>query len=84
MTIKKNKKTKSPQRRSKTFSLIFNWDAALDKASKLMGVGVIIRDYEEKVLATMCSIMRYITNSAVAEAFAAWQRSRPTHCYLGR
>lgn len=50
-----------------------NWDAAIDKLRKLMGVGVIVRDHEGKVMATMCSPMKYITDPTVVEAFAAWR-----------
>jgi ribonuclease HI len=47
-----------------------NWDAALDKQKKLMGVGVMIRDHRGDVIATQCSTWQYITDPAVAEAMA--------------
>lgn len=47
------------------------WDAA--KTRKLMSVGVIVRDCEGKVLATLCSSKIYITNPIVAGAFVAWK-----------
>lgn len=36
-----------------------------------MGASVIVRDYEGKVMATMCSSMIFIIDPTVAEAFAA-------------
>ena len=36
-----------------------------------MGVGIIVRDYEKKVLATMCSSRKFIINPIVTEAYAA-------------
>lgn len=38
-----------------------------------MGVSVIARDHEGKVLATLCSSKPYITNPTVADAFFAWK-----------
>jgi hypothetical protein len=48
-----------------------NWDAALDKNQRLIGVGIVARDFEGKVIAAMCSSQRYISDSSVAEAFGA-------------
>jgi hypothetical protein len=58
--------TKPPQGFSK-----LNWDAALDKNQRLIGVGIVARDSEGKVIAVMCSSQRYISDSSVAEAFGA-------------
>jgi hypothetical protein len=58
--------TKPPQGFSK-----LNWDAALDKNQRLIGVGIVARDFEGKVIAAMCSFQRYISDSSVAEAFGA-------------
>lgn len=43
----------------------------IDKTRNLMGASVIVRDYEGKVMATMCSSMIFIIDPTVAEAFAA-------------
>jgi hypothetical protein len=46
---------------------------AIDKTRKKMGVSVIARDHEGKVLATLCSSKPYITNPIVADAIFAWK-----------
>lgn len=38
-----------------------------------MGVGVLVRDCEEKVMATMCSPHAYIIDLTMEEAFEAWK-----------
>jgi hypothetical protein len=48
-----------------------NWDAALEKNQRLIGVGVVARHFEGKVIAAKCSSQRYISDSSVAEAFGA-------------
>jgi hypothetical protein len=50
-----------------------NWNATIDQIRKLMSVSVIVRDYEGKVLATMCYSRKFITDPAVAEAYAVWK-----------
>lgn len=47
-----------------------NWDAAIAADRKLMGIGVIARDYEGRVLATQCLTKPYVRDSGVAEAMA--------------
>ena len=47
-----------------------NWDAALDKKRKLMGVGVVVRDCTGGVIASQCSTRPYINDPAVAEVMA--------------
>lgn len=48
-----------------------NWDAAVDRKHKMIGVGIVTRDSNGKVLAARCSFHRYISNPSVAEAFGA-------------
>ncbi|GLT54215.1 hypothetical protein SLA2020_274320 [Shorea laevis] len=48
-----------------------NLDASIDKARKLMGVGIIARDSMRQVMATMCSFKPYVLNPTVAEAYTA-------------
>lgn len=48
-----------------------NWDATIDETLKVIGVCVIVRDHEEKVLEIMCLTNPYITDPIVAKAFAA-------------
>jgi len=50
-----------------------NWYAAMDQKNKVMGVGIIARDHNGHVRASMCTITPYVLNSTVAEALAAWQ-----------
>jgi hypothetical protein len=38
-----------------------------------MGVGAIVRYHEGKVMATMCSSMKFIIDPTMGEAFAAWK-----------
>jgi hypothetical protein len=52
-----------------TFKL--NWDAAVDTKQRMIGVGIVARDSDGKVLGVKCSLHRNITNSSVAEAFGA-------------
>jgi hypothetical protein len=48
-----------------------NWDAVLDKAKKVMGVGLRARDFKGRVRACMCSHIPYIFDPSMAEAFAS-------------
>jgi hypothetical protein len=41
------------------------------KRQKLIGVGIVARDSEGKVMAAMCSFQRYISDSSVAKAYGA-------------
>lgn len=47
-----------------------NWDAAIAIDKKLMGVGVIIRDFEGGVLATQCMTKPFVRDLRVAETMA--------------
>lgn len=49
------------------------WDAALDHRRKLVGVSVIVRDFEGKVLAIMCYSRRFIIDQTMTEAYEAWK-----------
>ena len=50
-----------------------NWDAALDERRQRMGFGVIARDHEGKVIATMSGSLPNISCPSVAEALGAWK-----------
>ncbi|GLT72323.1 hypothetical protein SLA2020_442690 [Shorea laevis] len=50
-----------------------NWDAAIDTLNNRMGVGVIIRDEAGDVVPSMCVVVPYILDPAVAEAVALWK-----------
>ncbi|GLT53802.1 hypothetical protein SLA2020_270480 [Shorea laevis] len=50
-----------------------NWDAAIDKSRRIMGVGVIVRDGEGEVVAALHSSQMGIMDPATAEAYAAWK-----------
>lgn len=47
-----------------------NQDATIDKAKKLIGVGVIVRDGEGKVLTALHSSQMYLTNPTIAKNYA--------------
>lgn len=52
----------------------FNLDAALDVGSKKMGVGLIARDAAGVVVATKCSFMHPVSDSAIADqVIGAWK-----------
>jgi hypothetical protein len=50
-----------------------NWYSTLDCKKKLKGVGVIARNLEGNVMASMCSLQQYISNPSVAKACGARQ-----------
>ncbi|XP_042968948.1 uncharacterized protein LOC122301606 [Carya illinoinensis] len=50
-----------------------NWDASDDKASCKVGVGVVLRDWNSKVLATLRMEQDLFPDPHMAEAFAALQ-----------
>ena len=60
---KRQKSEKPPQAVDKV-----NWDAAIDVKNKKMGVGVIVRDADGLVSASMCTTVLYITDLTLAEA----------------
>lgn len=48
-----------------------NWDAAVDHKNKVMGVGLIARDYLGNVRASSCSFRPYVSDPTIAEAIGA-------------
>jgi hypothetical protein len=48
-----------------------NWDAAVDRRKKLIGIGLVARDHLGGVRGVMCSTVAYISDSTLAEALAA-------------
>jgi hypothetical protein len=48
-----------------------NWDVAVDRRKKLIGIGLVACDHLGGVCGVMCSIVAYILDSALAEAMAA-------------
>jgi hypothetical protein len=53
--------------------LKINWDAAVDKGSKIMGVGIIIRDHNGEVCASSCSTRPHVVDPSVAKALGPRQ-----------
>jgi ribonuclease HI len=49
-----------------------NWDAAVNKQSKRMGLGMIVRDEKWEFVAAMAKVLPSINDPTVAEALAAW------------
>lgn len=50
-----------------------NWNLAIDKHNHKMGVGVIARDVEGLILASMYTTVPFITDPSVVEAVATWK-----------
>jgi hypothetical protein len=50
-----------------------NWDAALDKTVRKMGVGVVARYDCANVLVAMAMVIPYINDSAAAKSLAVWR-----------
>ncbi|GLT53412.1 hypothetical protein SLA2020_266820 [Shorea laevis] len=50
-----------------------NWDIAINKSKKLMGMGVIVRDCNGQAQADLQSSRMFIMDPTTAEAYAAWQ-----------
>jgi hypothetical protein len=48
-----------------------NWDAAVDGRRKKIGIGVIVRDHEARVIAMLSETKDFIKDPATAEALAA-------------
>jgi hypothetical protein len=54
----------------------FNCDAAINKVTRRMGVGIIARDAGGAAIAVMCASRPYITDPATAEAMVAWMLAK--------
>ncbi|XP_035551702.1 uncharacterized protein LOC118349877 [Juglans regia] len=52
-----------------------NWDAAIDKGNSRLGIGVIVRNSEGSVMASLCSSMDLIPDPLLGEAVAARRAS---------
>ncbi|KAF5477039.1 hypothetical protein F2P56_003718 [Juglans regia] len=52
-----------------------NWDAAIDKGNSRLGIGVIVRNSEGSVMASLCSSMDLILDPLLGEAVAARRAS---------
>jgi ribonuclease HI len=50
-----------------------NWDAALDRNRKKMGFGIVVRNFEGRVLAARCGSVANISDPLIAEAIGAWK-----------
>jgi hypothetical protein len=50
-----------------------NWDAFVDKGRNLMGMGIMVRDCEGRLIAALCIPQNFIVDPATAEALAAWK-----------
>jgi hypothetical protein len=59
-----------------------NWDAALNKAMKNMGAGVVIQDDSGSFVAAISKIVPYIVDPLIAEAVAIWYAAQLA-CDLG-
>jgi ribonuclease HI len=56
--------------------LKINWDVALHKENKHMGVGVVIRDDKRDVVGALSKIVPYIVDPLTAEIVAVWHDAR--------
>ncbi|XP_040987666.1 uncharacterized protein LOC121235384 [Juglans microcarpa x Juglans regia] len=52
-----------------------NWDAAIDKGNSRLGIGVMVRNSEGAVMASLCSSMDLFPNPLLGEAVAARRAS---------
>lgn len=50
-----------------------NWNATLDLKNKKMGAGVVIRDEEGEVLASLCMSKPQVTSPIIAETTTLWR-----------
>ncbi|KAF5469997.1 hypothetical protein F2P56_010551 [Juglans regia] len=50
-----------------------NWDAAMSKKDRKVGLGVVIRDEEGEILVAAREQINYLTDSATAECLALWK-----------
>jgi hypothetical protein len=51
----------------------FYWDAASNPSLKRMGIGVVARDEDGKVIAAIVKVFPYVGDPLTAEAMGAWQ-----------
>ena len=63
-----NERWKTPPRGT----MKINWDAAIDRCKKLMGIGIVVRDFTGDVVATQSTMKAYVCDPVVAEALALW------------
>jgi hypothetical protein len=49
-----------------------NWDAAIDKQTLKIGIGIVIRDFDGSVVVARAKFLPYIIDPPTAEAVAAW------------
>ncbi|KAF5454650.1 hypothetical protein F2P56_024298 [Juglans regia] len=52
-----------------------NWDAAIDKVNSRVGIGIIVRNSEGAVMASLCSSMDLVPDPLLGEAIAARRAS---------
>jgi hypothetical protein len=50
-----------------------NWDASLNKMSRNMSVGVVVRNDQGQVVATLAKVLPFIDDSTTVEVVATWQ-----------
>lgn len=50
-----------------------NWDVAIDKSRKLMGVGVIVRDGVGKVVVALHASQMNLLDPTLAKAYVVWK-----------
>jgi len=56
-----------------------NWDAAWEGHTRMMGVGVVVRDWHGKVVAVVAETFYHSSDPTQAEARAAWRAISPYH-----
>jgi len=65
-----------------TGELKCNWDAALIPGQKIVGVGVMVRDDQGRMVASLARAIPGIDHPTVAESWAAW-KAVELCCVLG-
>ncbi|KAF5441933.1 hypothetical protein F2P56_037100 [Juglans regia] len=60
-------------KKSSTNMVKANWDATMDFENKRMGMGIVFRDEDGEVLASVCDMKQHVNDPTLAESLALWR-----------